>query len=96
VNPAGAPLSWLSGVSCTSDKGCIAVGNDGTQAKIVTLAERWDGASWTVEPTPNPLQTTKTKGSVLAAVSCSPGTVCTAVGDYQVKKGTATLAEGRA
>jgi hypothetical protein len=96
VNPAGAPLSWLSGVSCPSDKDCIAVGNDGTQAKIVTLAERWDGASWTVEPTPNPLQTTKTKGSVLAAVSCWPGTVCTAVGDYQVKKGTTTLAEGRA
>ena len=40
--------------------------------------ERWNGTTWTIQPTPNP------KGahfSELKSVSCDSPTVCTAVGD---------------
>jgi hypothetical protein len=46
----------------------------------VTLAEHWDGATWAIEPTPNP---TGAVGSYLTGVSCTASTTCTAVGQYQ-------------
>jgi len=38
------------------------------------LAERWNGRSWHIQPTPNP-----SKGGGLAAVSCTSTVACTAV-----------------
>ena len=46
----------LSSVSCTSPSACIAVGQYSTfpfQGSYNTLAERWDGTSWSVQSTPN-------------------------------------------
>ena len=43
----------------------------------MTLAEVWDGSTWTVQSTPNP--TGATSGS-LYGVSCTSATACTAVG----------------
>ena len=40
------------------------------------LAERWNGRSWHIQPTPNP-----SKGGGLAAVSCTSTVACTAVAD---------------
>ena len=59
-------------MSCTSITGCIAVGlsNGGL------LAERWDGTSWSIQPTAKPTAT-----ALLSAVSCASVTACTAVGD---------------
>jgi len=67
----------LEGVSCTSDAACTAVGSyyDPGSATYATLAERWDGAAWTIQPTPNP-----SANSGLNAVSCTSETACTAVG----------------
>jgi hypothetical protein len=62
----------------------------------LTLAEAWDGRSWSVQPTANPAGVT---GSELGGVACSSPGVCTAAGSSfkQVgnKGGTAfqTLAE---
>ena len=42
-----------------------------------TLAERWNGRKWTIEPTPNPTGPTKIE---LDAVSCTAASACTAVG----------------
>jgi hypothetical protein len=91
-NPAGATSSVLSGVSCTAATACTAVGyygnSSGTQ---VTLAERWNGSSWAIQPTPNPAGATS---SVLSGVTCTAATACTAVGDYYNTAGTqVTLAE---
>jgi hypothetical protein len=68
-------------VSCTTASVCTAVGDgsnwDGPQ---VTLAERWNGAGWQVQATPNPAGEAY---ATLDGVSCTSATACTAVGYYQ-------------
>ena len=91
-NPTGAQSSQLSGISCTSPTACTAVGNytdsTGTQR---TLAERWNGTTWSIEKTPNPAGAT---ASGLSGVSCTAATACTAVGEFTDSSGTQqTLAE---
>ena len=77
----GPPVDTsLSSVSCTSPSACIAVGQSSTfpfQGSYKTLAERWDGTSWSVQSTPN----APGDYSELAGVSCTSGHGCTAVGD---------------
>ncbi len=76
----------LVGVSCTSSSACTAVGryapvtgeNPNEQR---TLAESWNGTSWTVQSSPNSAQ----KVNGLAAVSCSAVSACTAVGSAQAE-----------
>jgi len=82
VNPKPADAdSFFSGVSCTSPSACTAVGVSINHAganppgAVFTLAERWDGTAWKVQPTPNPGGT----GS-FRAVSCTSATSCFAVG----------------
>ena len=76
----GSTSSVLSAVSCASKVSCVAVGSSDVSpaGDYVTLAESWNGAAWTIEPTPNPA-----KGSQLLAVSCTSATACTAVGSWQ-------------
>jgi hypothetical protein len=66
------------------------VGNYVNSAGItVTLAEVWNGTSWSVQSTPNPTGATS---SALSGVSCTSSTACTAVGD-SVTSLEGTLAE---
>src|SRR5215472_11542342 len=52
--PPGGTHSALDGVSCTVATACIAVGYyTSSQGVKVTLAERWNGTSWSVQPTPD-------------------------------------------
>ncbi len=79
-DPSGAKWIELRGVSCSSSTACTAVGRyEGTSfpAEPQTLAERWNGTSWTVQSTPNP---SETGSSNLLGVSCFSSTSCTAVG----------------
>ncbi|MGA2210704.1 MAG: hypothetical protein ABSH30_13810 [Acidimicrobiales bacterium] len=80
-NPAGAQESaTLSGVSCTAANACTAVGEYTNGSGVtVTLAESWDGTSWSIQATPNP---SGAEGSSLSGVSCTGASSCTAVGDY--------------
>ena len=91
-NPAGAKLSLLDGVSCTAVSACIAVGSDQNSAGTrMTVAERWNGKGWTIEPTPNP---SGAVGGYLYGVSCTTANACTAVGPYRDSAGKElTLAE---
>lgn len=76
--PPDATTSGLSGVTCTSVDACVAVGSyRDVQGTYLTLAERWDGTSWTIQSTPDPAGAT---GSSLADVSCTSSSACTAVG----------------
>jgi hypothetical protein len=69
-------------VACTSANACTAVGAYNTSTNVpLPLAERWNGSSWTVQPTPTPPNAT---ASVLQAVSCTSATACTAVGRHPV------------
>ncbi len=89
AEPAGTQPD-LSSVSCTSATACTAVGFYWNGSTQVTLAERWDGTAWTIQPTPNPPGT----DPGLAAVSCTSATACTAVGSYgNADSQYATLAE---
>jgi hypothetical protein len=68
----------LFSVSCPSRGSCTAVGFSNLRAISTggdTLAEHWDGTSWTIQPTPTPSQQ-----ALLRAVSCLSATDCIAVG----------------
>jgi hypothetical protein len=68
-NPSGTHGGELAGVSCPSARACTAAGDYENRSKVeVTLAERWNGTKWAIQPTPNPAGT---QGSVLLGVFCS-------------------------
>ena len=78
-NPAGAAISELSAVSCTSGRACTAVGSHaaGLSSPTFTLAERWNGTRWRIQPT---LLPAGAESGTLFGVSCASATACTAVG----------------
>jgi hypothetical protein len=78
-NPAGAQVSVLSAVSCSSGRACTAVGSQTSSLSSPgsALAERWNGQSWGIQPT------AKVNGATspqLYGVSCASASACTAVG----------------
>jgi hypothetical protein len=93
LNPEGARASSLTGVSCALEIACTAVGSYITKAGTqVTLAESWNGTTWTAQATPNP---EGARASSLSGVSCASIAICVAAGEYVNKAGTqTTLAEG--
>jgi hypothetical protein len=76
-NPAGTSVARLNSVSCASSTECIAVGGWDHNPHFVTLAERWNGSSWTEQSTPTPDE----EGS-LDGVSCTGANACRADGYY--------------
>ncbi|MGD0395211.1 MAG: hypothetical protein ABSC41_21525, partial [Acidimicrobiales bacterium] len=92
-NPKDAIDSYLDAVSCSSATACTAVGQyESSSYAEVTLAEVWNGTSWTVQTTPNP--SGAFYGTELYGVSCSSPVACTAVGTYEYRSGVSeTLAE---
>jgi subtilisin family serine protease len=77
-NPEGATEATLEGISCTSSLSCAAVGNyKGSSGPNKTVAERWNGSSWSVVSSPNPGGETYAK---LRGVSCLSSSSCIAVG----------------
>ena len=78
--PSGTIDGQLSSVSCVSATSCEAVGlYVKGSGPALTLAELWNGASWTIQTTPNP---SRAISSSLDSVSCVSGTSCEAVGIY--------------
>jgi hypothetical protein len=69
--------SALTGVSCSATNACMAVGWYQTDWAPVPLAERWDGAAWSLVSTPNP---SNLAGIVISDVSCTAVNLCMAVG----------------
>jgi hypothetical protein len=85
----------IESVSCSTPTACTGVGtNLNTSGIYVTLAERWDGASWQRQATPNPPgNTTSSVAPNLLGVSCPAATFCAAVGEYQSGFIQASMAE---
>ena len=77
--PATSGGGYLSGVTCVSSLDCWATGaiTNGKGKPATALMERWNGASWSVVPSPIPL--TATRG-LLESVTCLDATRCWAVG----------------
>ena len=94
ANVAGADN--LSAVDCSSADSCMAVGDtedlQGPFGPLIstTVAERWDGESWQIVPTPNPPGATF---SSLNGVSCPRPQVCFAVGSSGSTSASAPLIE---
>lgn len=72
-SPVGPASSQLNAVSCSSSTACTAVGfYTNASGRSFLLAERWNGATWTIQPAPGTGE--------LSGVSCTSATACTAVG----------------
>lgn len=79
---SGAKQSYLRGVSCTSSTACIAAGYfENSSAKIVPLAESWNGTTWTAKEPPSP--SGAGASTTLEAISCTATTTCVAVGRFE-------------
>jgi hypothetical protein len=77
-SPGGANDSELLAVSCPSAASCTASGSYTTASGAsAPLAERWNGSTWTIKPTPLP---PGADGGVLSGVWCVSAASCTAVG----------------
>ncbi len=85
-NP-GSSFNNLSAVSCASAISCVAVGSWGnTSGSDATLVESWNGATWSVVPSPQP--------GNLNGVFCTSATNCVAVGsDENASNVSQTLIE---
>jgi hypothetical protein len=88
-NPQGAAGSSLASVSCPGEGMCMAVGVYGTSQEVRTLAERWDGTTWTIVPTPNPAASS----IQLNSVSCAGSDSCMTVGYFVTGSTVQSLAE---
>jgi hypothetical protein len=77
--PPKAERAGLSSVSCPARGICTAVGYSSSRSLPAgsTLAERLDGGTWTIQPTPHPAGSGL---SWLTGVSCPAVTYCIAVG----------------
>jgi hypothetical protein len=92
-NPSLSMGSVLNGLSCTSVSACTAVGQDqtGSFGPFRTLAEVWDGTTWSLRSTPNHVNAGQ---NILNGVSCGASRMCSAVGQTQNAIGIqATLIE---
>jgi hypothetical protein len=86
------PQAQLLDVTCTSTAACVGVGlyQVASGGKDVSLVEAWNGASWSIQNSPNPAGSS---GAGLYGVSCHSATVCTAVGYATIHKNTTSFAE---
>jgi hypothetical protein len=77
----------LSGVTCQSASFCTAVGfhtsGPFSHELTQTLAESWNGSTWSVVPSPSHFQNGAENYSALGAVSCLSASSCTAVGNWE-------------
>jgi hypothetical protein len=76
-NTSPAQPNSLAGVSCVNPTTCFAAGSGATVTAYQTLIESWNGAIWSIVPSPN---TSSTIGNGLGGVSCNKATACVAVG----------------
>jgi hypothetical protein len=83
-NVATATVNILESVACPGASACTATGYARVGGVNRTLAERWNGAAWSLGATPN-------RGSDdndLGAVACTGAAHCLAVGAYANSSGT--------
>jgi hypothetical protein len=88
-NVSASAHDYLVGISCPTPRRCAAVGrytdDFSRQETEGSLAERWNGTRWVIEPTPNVHGTGPNAGpTALAAVACAAPAACTAVGGVSV------------
>jgi len=79
-NPAAVVTSDLEAVACATTADCYAVGHSFDGSVNKTLAEHWNGTSWSIVTSPN-----RNGSGDLHGVSCPSATSCFAVGESSSK-----------
>ena len=75
---AQAIQTFPNNVSCTSPTACTIAGEQHFASGVVhTVAERWNGSTWTIQPTPNP---SGVQFASFGGVDCTGPSDCLAVG----------------
>src|SRR5205823_1195448 len=96
----GPAFGAFSSVSCPASNLCLAAGR-ATYPSLSDdrpLAERWDGSTWALLPTPPTPADESNPGRLpvswgFQGVSCTAGSACTAVGSYPNATGRSAFAE---
>ena len=83
VDPQSPTGAVLTGATCITTTDCWAVGSTMNAAGHFSepLAEKWDGATWSIAPT------TMASDGELSNVTCLSASVCWAVGAFSVTAG---------
>ncbi|HTL86869.1 MAG TPA: hypothetical protein VL856_16920 [Acidimicrobiia bacterium] len=89
-NPTGTTDAQLFAVSCSSTTPCRAVGTYKSGSDFKTLAQKWNGSTWTTVSSPNP---SGSDDSELFSIACTSSTSCRSVGFGHVGGVWKTLAE---
>jgi hypothetical protein len=86
IRPADSARSALLDVECPSPRLCFAVGqwDNVKSGRAEVLLLQWNGKMWSIRHAPHPPP--KAIDSGLAAITCSSGTSCFAVGTYSKSK----------
>jgi hypothetical protein len=89
--PVGATSTLLFGVSCPRATVCFATGTYRDAGGVMrTVAERWDGFSWAIQTSPNPVGGTE---NGLYDVSCISAVICESIGGTRIAGNPVALAE---
>ncbi len=88
-NPPGGQNIFLTSVACPTRHACTAFGLNLTGAGPLTLAERWSGGRWRIQPTPGLV----TFDIGTPGVACPTSSACFAVASYTNNGPHLTLAE---
>jgi hypothetical protein len=89
-NPAGGQNIFLASVACPTSSACTAFGLNLTGSGLpFTLAERWNGRTWRIQPTPGVV----TVDLGFPGVACPTSSACFAVASYSNNGPHLTLAE---
>jgi hypothetical protein len=75
--PAESTSAELQADHCLSKTSCVSAGSYTTKTGTFSLVESWNGTSWSIQTTPNPVGATETH---LKGVSCKEISACIAVG----------------
>jgi hypothetical protein len=83
-SPGTTAYTELDSVACSTSTDCQAVGynHDTVVGADITLAETWNGATWSIVASPAP-GSNFGLGSVLSSISCATAGNCLAVGTKQ-------------
>lgn len=78
--PKPATSASFHGVSCSTAHACTAVGYRTGAGGTRPFAEAWNGTTWRIQAVPLPRASSGSSGGMLAAVSCTSPSACTATG----------------
>jgi hypothetical protein len=90
TSPNKGSTSELSGVSCSTQSLCLAVGTYGSGSSEKTLSEKWNGSKVGVVTSPTP---SGSKYTDFNAISCPTSSFCMAVGRVYKSGSDLMLAE---